>query len=116
MPFLLLWQGWAPAGVQPDDTCLIGDIRLLTYPIAVVADQSPISIVALSSGVPLALLPVGAYPLALLSIRTYPKATIVRVEPTTVLPGAMEVLVYPHATIGISPAVPTATIECKEHV
>lgn len=116
MPFLLLWQGWGVAAPQADDVNLIGTLAVLHYPRASAGDRSPISVIVLDGGVPIALLPVRSYPLANASVRVYPKATIVRTEPTTTLPGAMAVQAYPMAAIGVSPAVPTATIGLKEHV
>ncbi len=111
MPFLLIWQGYGVAA-PVDNVCLDGTIVVLDYPVATVEPISPIA--SLIRGVPLALLPIKDYPMALPSIKTYPIASLTRVEPTTSFPGVIEVLVYPTATIEVSPNDPIATLECIE--
>lgn len=116
MPFLLLWQGAGTGGVVEEVACLLGDIEVLVYPMARATNGSPVSQIALSYGVPLALVPIGVYPIADIATYTYLTATIRLTTPTATLPGTMTIITYPQAVIAPATSVPVATIECKEHV
>lgn len=114
MPLLLLptAAGTGGAPVVPD-VCPIGYLVVQSYPFGSVNPTNPLAGITLAMLVPKASVVPRPYPFAVIGIGTYPVSTIAKTNEPTVAIADLTVKIYPQATIVISPASPTATIDCK---